>query len=236
MRRVLRAALLVSLAGSPARGQAPTSFAYHASAWDIASVLGAGALYLAPAALNVLDTTGSCAPCDPATLPGIDRWAVDNSSSNAALASGVALAVVAAGAGYASMAGVPAPQARGNLAVLANSAAWSATFTEWLKNLFHRERPVLYTADAPAVVTDLDNHKSFPSGHTAVAVAVATTYLILAEREQLPHRDRNAWLLFGGAALVGTLRIVAGKHFPTDVLGAAAVGAGVGWLVPTVHR
>ena len=233
MRRVLAAALIVSLASSPARGQGPI---YHASGWDVASVVGAGVLYLGPSWLNLPDTAGSCAPCDPVTLPGIDRWAVNQSSSNAALYSGIALAAIAVGGSYVSMHALPTDQARGNLAVLANSAAWSATFTEWLKNLFHRERPVLYTADAPAAVTDLDNHKSFPSGHTAVAFAIATSYLVFAERQDLPHRRRNELILFSGAALVGALRIVAGKHFTTDVLGGAAVGAGVGWLVPTVHR
>ncbi len=39
----------------------------------------------------------------------------------------------------------------------------------------------------------------------------------------------------GGASGVGVLRIDSGSHFPTDVLAGAALGAGIGWLVATVH-
>jgi membrane-associated phospholipid phosphatase len=57
----------------------------------------------------------------------------------------------------------------------------------------------------------------------------------MAHREHLPHRTRNAMLLYGGATGVGVLRMTAGSHFTTDVLAGAALGAGIGWLVATVH-
>ncbi len=46
---------------------------------------------------------------------------------------------------------------------------------------------------------------------------------------------RNAALLYAGAVGVASLRVVAGKHFPTDVIAGAALGSGIGWLVPTIH-
>src|SRR5437667_347521 len=52
---------------------------------------------------------------------------------------------------------------------------------------------------------------------------------------QLPHRARNAVLLYAGAAGVAALRVIGGKHFPTDVMGGAALGSGIGWLTATVH-
>jgi len=42
-------------------------------------------------------------------------------------------------------------------------------------------------------------------------------------------------LLYAGALGVSVLRVAAGKHFPTDVLGGAALGTGIGWLVAKVH-
>lgn len=235
MHRVTAVALLVLLPVVTARAQTPGAPSYRMSGWDVASVVGGGALYFVPSMLNLPDTAGACAPCDPATLPGIDRWAVHPVSSTADLASSAALLTVAAGAMYASLHGLSDQQLRGNVAVLASSLVWTATSTEWLKVLFHRERPVLYTADAPTAVMNRENLKSFPSGHTALAFAAATSYFVIAQRQGLPHRTRNAALLYGGATLVGILRVAAGKHFPTDVLGGAALGAGIGWLVPTIH-
>jgi membrane-associated phospholipid phosphatase len=107
--------------------------------------------------------------------------------------------------------------------------------TEWLKVLVHRNRPVLYGAPDPAAVADRDNRRSLPSAHASLAFAAATTYLMIAERERLPHRTRNAILLYAGALGVAALRVAAGKHFPTDVAAGAALGTGIGWLAAHVH-
>jgi membrane-associated phospholipid phosphatase len=74
-----------------------------------------------------------------------------------------------------------------------------------------------------------------PSAHTALAFAAATSYLVLSGREHLAHRMRNALLLYSGAVGVSALRLAAGKHFPTDLIVGAALGSGIGWLVPTIH-
>jgi membrane-associated phospholipid phosphatase len=58
----------------------------------------------------------------------------------------------------------------------------------------------------------------------------------MSGRQHLPHRQRNALLLYAGALSVASLRVAAAKHFPTDVIAAAALGSGIGWLVPTIHR
>src|SRR5436309_3469361 len=63
----------------------------------------------------------------------------------------------------------------------------------------------------------------------------ATTYLVMAQRERLPHRGGNAALLYVGALGVSVLRVSAGRHFPTDVVGGAALGTGIGWLAAKVH-
>ena len=39
-----------------------------------------------------------------------------------------------------------------------------------------------------------------------------------------------------GASITGISRILAGQHFPSDVLVGAAIGALTGWVVPAVHR
>jgi membrane-associated phospholipid phosphatase len=59
--------------------------------------------------------------------------------------------------------------------------------------------------------------QSFPSAHTATAVAFAA-----ALAWQCP---RGRWWLFTMAALVGCQRIESGAHFPSDVLWGAALGS-----------
>src|SRR5438093_4685476 len=123
----------------------------------------------------------------------------------------------------------------GNFAVFANTASWTAASTEWLKVLVRRKRPVLYTSDGAGAAANPENQRSLPSGHASLAFAAATSYLVIARREHLPHRTRNTLLLYAGAVGVATLRVAAGEHFPTDVLAGAALGSGIGWLVPTIH-
>ncbi|HEU5479945.1 MAG TPA: phosphatase PAP2 family protein, partial [Candidatus Tumulicola sp.] len=61
----------------------------------------------------------------------------------------------------------------------------------------------------------------FPSGHTAVAFAVAA-----ALAPDLPRPVRPfVWLL---AVIVGFARVYVGAHFPLDVLGGAALGYAIG--------
>lgn len=40
----------------------------------------------------------------------------------------------------------------------------------------------------------------------------------------------------GLPALTGYLRIRAGQHYPSDIVAGYALGAAVGWLVPTLHK
>lgn len=234
MHRRLFAVLVLALPPQPLAAQEPAA-PYRATWWDAVSVGTAGALYLLPAALGLPNGAPSCAPCDPASLPGVDRWALRPVSAPIGTASNLLLVGVAGSAAFLSLEGQPGAQARGNAAVLANSLAWTAATTEWLKVIVRRKRPVLYTSGATAAAGDKGNQESLPSGHASVAFAAATTYWVLAQRERLPHRTRNTILLYAGAVGVAALRVAAGKHFPTDVLAGAALGSGIGWLVPTIH-
>jgi len=222
--------MLVTVA-SPAMGQV----AYRAGWWDAATAGVAAGLAVIPVATDLPRGAPPCAPCDPASLPGIDRVALHTFSRSAGTASTVLLAGVIGLSGVASLDGATARQARGHAAVLANSLTWTLAATEWLKVLAHRSRPVLYTSAAPGAAPDPDSRRSLPSGHASLAFAAATSYAIMAGRERLPHRTRNGVLLYAGALGAAVLRVSAGKHFPTDVLAGAALGSGIGWLAARVH-
>lgn len=73
---------------------------------------------------------------------------------------------------------------------------------------------------------------SFPSGHTAGAVAVAR----IASRDM----PRLAVPAMGLAAMVAAVQIPRAKHYPVDVLAGAALGVASAWLVdrllPGAHQ
>lgn len=99
-----------------------------------------------------------------------------------------------------------------------------------------RERPLAYRLSGDAKNTTLhpeDNNVSFFSGHTTFAFAAATAAGTLARIRGYKH-PWLAWAIgFPIAALTGFLRMAADKHWFSDVLIGAAVGAATGWALPT---
>ena len=237
MRSRLTTWCLAAFAAIPGSGHAQASgtTTYRADWADVAAVTVSGVTALLPGLLKLPHGAPSCAPCDTTGLPAIDRWAVGQHSSFAQTGSNVMLVGVGGLSAYLTTHDLAAREARGNLAVLANSITWTSATTQWLKVLVRRKRPVLYTSGAVAAAANPVNQRSFPSGHTSVAFTIASAYLVMGRREHLPHYTRNSILLFAGAASVGALRVRGGSHFPTDVLGGAVLGTGVGWLVAVVH-
>jgi membrane-associated phospholipid phosphatase len=233
VRRTFAAALAAascSAAGLAAQTPAPP---YRVGWADAASVTAAATIALLGARTTPPPST--CAPCDRADLPGIDRWTAGLRSGPASTASDVALVGVVGGALLAGVSGVGPARARGDLVVIANAAAWTEAATAWLKVGFHRARPALYQDDAVQAAGDPNNRKSFPSGHASIAFATAVAYTTLAQRQRLPHATRNSLLLLGSATGVGALRVIGGKHFPTDVLAGAALGSAIGWITARLH-
>jgi len=95
--------------------------------------------------------------------------------------------------------------------------------SELLKITVNRTRPGI---QYPNVVfpSSPSNDKSFPSGHTSMAFAVATT-LTLQYKKWYVAVPAYLW-----AGSVGYSRMYLGKHYPSDVLAGAIVGAGSSWL------
>lgn len=95
--------------------------------------------------------------------------------------------------------------------------------TEILKNVFKRTRPADKYPDEVFVNTP-SSGKSFPSGHTSQAFATATT-LTLQYKKWYVTVPAYLW-----AGCVGYSRMYLGKHYPSDVLAGAIVGAGSSYL------
>lgn len=97
--------------------------------------------------------------------------------------------------------------------------AWILSFI--LKFLFHTPRPFdIFTQVRPLLS---ETGYAFPSGH-------ATFFMALAVSIFLTHKKAGYVFMFF-ALLVGIARIIAGVHFPIDILGGFILGGGVSYLV-----
>jgi len=236
------AALLVAVS-SPARGHAQAARASTGPASPFAlrlsvdvpvmvasTVIGAGWLLgdeLGPAA---------CAPrCDRKRLNAFDRLAAGRYDEGFKLASDITVAaVLAASAGLLLLELGTVELLIGAEAVLLSAALAVVTMFA-----VRRPRPFLYGQDAPLAERERGKAAlSFPSGHTTNAFA-AVTALFSIWRAHRPGSAAPYWALaIGGtlAAGVGVGRVLAGDHFPSDVLAGAMIGSAIGWAVPALHR
>ncbi len=93
----------------------------------------------------------------------------------------------------------------------------------FLKVLVGENRP-----SEPDPLVSIPHSHSFPSGHTATAVAAAVVLSVLAPRA-VP-------LFVLLAAGVAYSRLYVGAHFPLDVVGGAVLGAAIALLLLAVVR
>ncbi|GHT90904.1 hypothetical protein FACS1894140_0390 [Spirochaetia bacterium] len=105
-----------------------------------------------------------------------------------------------------------------------------------LKKTIIRFRPYMYADGVPAGKEN-DYHNSFPSAATAFAF-LSATFLSTTFSREFPESQWKLPLIIGSYTLatgIGTMRILSGAHFPTDVLSGAAIGLLYGWIVPWLH-
>ncbi len=137
--------------------------------------------------------------------------------------------------------------------LLAETLAVNSMTTLLLKVAVQRPRPLVYT-DPATLENDEDAqslrsaqrsgsaYESFPSGHTSLAFAAAVggSTLLTMKWARGTRRQRIGlgfvWgLSLAAASTTAALRVVGGKHFPTDVVAGAVLGSGVGVVVPLLH-
>lgn len=127
------------------------------------------------------------------------------------------------------------------LLLYAESVAVSVFINGVTKYLVGRPRPYVYSDDprlkAYAEHQGKDSHLSFFSGHasTTFAASVAGSYLFAQAASDRSARAGVWGFELALAAATARLRTRAGKHFYSDVIVGAIVGAGVGYLVPRLH-
>lgn len=81
-------------------------------------------------------------------------------------------------------------------------------------------------------------YTSFPSGHTSTAFTVALLECVNHAHLDTDHSGWNGAacpVTLIAAGVTGLLRIASDRHYASDVIVGGLIGAGIGFLVPTLH-
>lgn len=112
-------------------------------------------------------------------------------------------------------------------------AAATAVFTT--KLAVSRLRPCVALRDVPAL-WGAPTDPSFPSGHATGAFAVAA-FLTIALAGHSSRWTRSVWVAVWPLAVgIAASRVFLGVHYPSDVVGAAILGATIGILGGRIWR
>ena len=205
--------------------------------------------------LDLINSTGEVRPqqiardFDTSSLLGIDRGAISQTpSSDARMLSNVGLfTAIGFAALDPALSGIREQSLQAALSdavIYLQSIAVTWGVTNLAKIAVRRPRPQAYI-DAAAHRDDptyssseTDSSLSFFSGHASMTATIASTATYLAFARS-PKTARPWVTLALGTAIttfVAVERVRGGSHFPTDVIAGAIAGAGVGIVVPHIHR
>jgi membrane-associated phospholipid phosphatase len=114
--------------------------------------------------------------------------------------------------------------------IMLESASVAMLANQVVKFLVLRKRP--YTRAEDYGPMESDDHLSFYSGHTTTAFALAVSGAMLYDMKGGSHPGAVWTAAIVLASGVGYFRIAADKHYFSDVLVGALLGAAAGYLVP----
>ena len=93
--------------------------------------------------------------------------------------------------------------------------------TELIRFFYHRPRPFMAYHGVHQLL--VDNEWSFPSGHAAFFFAVAAALYL--------YNKKWGSIFFVAAVFMTVARVIAGIHYPSDIVGGAGIGIAVAYIV-----
>ena len=221
-------------------------------AWKTDGIIAAGILGLTASDILLnrsLDplTEDQVLALDPSQINRFDRWASRQNSSAAGFRSDIGQnAPIIASLGtlllYPSISNNEVPWVS-EFAILATLFLEinlvNSGITDIVKASVKRPRPYTYDPER-SLESKLSKNtrKSFFSGHTSASAA--NSYFLA--RVFSDYYPESKWkpAVWGLAVMIpawtGLERVLAGKHFPTDVIAGYIVGASCGILIPHIHK
>jgi undecaprenyl-diphosphatase len=103
-----------------------------------------------------------------------------------------------------------------SLVIISCITALAWVFSSVIKHILPTPRPYVSLVGVESLLTPGDDG-SFPSGHTTAFIALAFSFYFFGYK-------RMGKILLLGALLIGIARIMAGVHYPIDILGGAVLG------------
>jgi hypothetical protein len=112
---------------------------------------------------------------------------------------------------------------------------WNSSLNLFIRSSSLWARPEAFHEKSPN--KNKDALGSFYSGHASTAFAMASYWSWIHEKM---NPNKSSHILFNTslylvASSISVLRVVGGKHYPTDVLAGAIIGGFIGWFVPWLH-
>ncbi|MFZ3011984.1 MAG: phosphatase PAP2 family protein [Minisyncoccia bacterium] len=101
------------------------------------------------------------------------------------------------------------------------SSGVAYVFSKILKILIHVDRPFIEFSNVQSLF--FENGFAFPSTHAMFFATLAVSIFLL-------HKKVGVLFIFF-AFLIGMARIIAGVHFPFDILGGFILGAGISFMI-----
>ncbi|OGM26589.1 hypothetical protein A3D00_03705 [Candidatus Woesebacteria bacterium RIFCSPHIGHO2_02_FULL_38_9] len=109
-------------------------------------------------------------------------------------------------------------------AFISSVIAW--IFSQMIKTLIPTPRPFVLNGRITETLT-VFRDGAFPSGHAALAFALATTIWL--------HNKKLGILYLIGALVIGAARVLGNVHYPIDIVGGAVIGIVIAFVIEKLH-